>query len=190
MTAEWAQVLIGAVALVWGWKYLSQHKRKVKLERDYRFAEKMIQLLHEMDALMSELFNEKILHSPEWQEEVKKIDELTDVFTLMGYPKFRYFYMRHLAVKANKDAVWVRMMALNRELIMYIGYFEDEKMTIYRRRMIFKAKAIIDWIVVSFSQLMKEDLGNTEESLQYFDKEIESVFPDTMYHQVPLVKDY
>lgn len=184
-----------SVYVVWkGYKlakeYKEQHEVKLKVERNHRFAEKMIQLLHEIDTLMSELFNDKVLYSPEWQKEVKRVDELTDGFILIGYPKIRYFYRRHLAVKANRDTVWAKIMALNQELIMYIGYFEDERMTNYRGRMIFAAKDLIEWIVVTFPKLMKEDQGPTDKYLENFESNIAPKFPDTMYVQVPMVEKY
>lgn len=56
MTAEWAQVLIGAVALVWGWKYLLQHKRKVLLERRFDSVKLILQLYYEVEMLTADIF--------------------------------------------------------------------------------------------------------------------------------------
>tara|TARA_R110002072_G_scaffold81897_1_gene187190 strand:+ start:48401 stop:49066 length:666 start_codon:yes stop_codon:yes gene_type:complete len=190
MIAAWAQVIITFIALCAGLNYLNQHRNKIKIEREHRFAEKMIELIYAIDSQMEELFKDKILDSPEWKEEAKRIDEITEGFTLLGYPEMRYYYRRHLVVKANKEIVYGKIIALNKELALYIGYFDDHRLNFNRQRMFFTAKALIDWTVETFPRLMQEEKGSTNEFIKYFFETIVPKFPDTMYVQSPQVKSY
>ncbi|WP_192346361.1 hypothetical protein [Algoriphagus sp. Y33] len=171
-------------------EYLPQHKEKLTIERNHRFAEKMIEIIYKIDSEMSELFKDKILERPEWQNDVKKVNELTDGFAILGYPQIRYLYMRHLAVKANKEITWGKVNSLSSELALYLGYFENRGMQFHKPRMIIAAKALIDWTVDTFPKLMREEFDTTKEFIDYFFSEINSKFPDTMYVKTPFVEGY
>lgn len=184
------QALAAIIAVYAGLKYVHQHKTKLRIEREHRFAEKMIELIYAIDLQMSELFNDKTLDKPEWKEEVKRIDEITDGFTILGYHQMRYFYRRHLAVKANQEIVWPKIISLSKELNLYIGYFEGSGLSFRKTRMIFAAKGILDWAVKTFPKLMADKRESTEEFIIYFFKTIVPKFPDTMYVQTPYVISY
>lgn len=60
MTAEWAQVLIGAAALGFGAFEIRRHREKVKLERNSQLSEKIIQNLYNIENSLQEIFNSNI----------------------------------------------------------------------------------------------------------------------------------
>ncbi|MDF2157290.1 hypothetical protein [Algoriphagus sp. CAU 1675] len=170
--------------------FRNEHKEKIRIEREHRFAEKILELMKKIDLEMNSLFDTKILETQEGRHEVQRINQLTDPCTLQGITKIRYYYLRHIAVKLNKPHKWPLILSIFREMELFIEYFESKSMSESKVRMIFACKAIIEWIEDTFLILANEKFGTLDEYLQHFEINIIHNFPDTMLVKSPFIDRY
>lgn len=146
--AMFLQTIIFLVTFIFGFKYLDQHRSKVKIEKNVELAEKIIFGLNQMVDLIDSYFQATDVYS---------VNDFIEKKSPLEVPKeFVNIYAKLLIINKNIDEKSDKINALYSQLSVYVEFLKDSEARILFFSLRSAHAQIVDDLYFNLMELQQE----------------------------------